>query len=126
MTRHTIHNSFVAPHEPLRTTGRCEMLVHRSSANQRLPVLETNHISREHTGRTKLVRVNASIEERVAEPLHFGLPSFTLKHRMRLRFLPSAPINARFDGCGLIFHGSPPLLGRTGADCAFCLSREIA
>jgi hypothetical protein len=34
-----------------------------------------------------LVRV-ISIEESVAEPLLFGLPSFNLKRRTRLRFLP--------------------------------------
>jgi hypothetical protein len=63
-----------------------------------------------------LVRV-ISIEESVPEPLLFGLPSFKLKLRTRLRFLPSAPFNARCDGFGLIFHGSPPLLvDRASAD----------
>ena len=107
---------------PVRHVRGCEILVHRSSANQRLPVLETNHIPLEHTGLI-LGRVNSSIEERVAEPLQFGLPSFTLKLRTRLRFLPLAPFNARCEGFGLIFHGSPPLLGRTSADCAACLPR---
>ena len=104
----------------VRHVRGCEMLVHRSSANQRLPVLVTHHIPLELTGRTTLVRVNSSIEERVAEPLHFGLPSFTLKLRTRLRFLPSAPFNARFDGygCGCRCHGSPPLLNRISAECA--------
>jgi hypothetical protein len=65
------------------------MLVHRCSVNQRLPVLETHHIPIEHTGWTMLILVRViSIEESVAEPLLFGLPSFNLKLRMRLRFLP--------------------------------------
>ena len=94
------------------------MLVHRCSVNQRLPVLETHHIPIEHTGWTMLILVRViSIEESVAEPLLFGLPAFNLKLRTRLRFLPSAPFNARCDGSGLIFHGSPPLLDRTSADC---------
>jgi hypothetical protein len=78
---------------PVRHVRGCEILAHRSSANQRLPVLETNQIPLEHTGQTILIlgRVNSSIEERVAEPLQFGLPSFTLKLRTRLRFLPLAP-----------------------------------
>jgi len=109
---------------PRLVDGGCINMVHRGSAKQCLPVLETHHISLEHTGRTKLVRVNSSIEERVAEPLHFGLPSFTLKLRTRLRFLPSTPFNARCDGDGLIFHGAPPLLGRTTADCAARLPRR--
>ena len=70
-----------------------------------------------------LVRVN-SIEERVLEALLLGLPSFTLKLRTRLRFLPLAPFNARCEGFGLIFHGSPPLLGRTSADGAARLPRR--
>ena len=71
------------------------MLVHRCSVNQRLPVLETHHIPIEHTGWTMLILVRViSIEESVAEPLLFGVPSFKLKRRTRLRFLPSAPFNA--------------------------------
>src|SRR6266704_2494306 len=90
--------------------GDCKMLVHRCSVNQRLSVLETHHIPLEHNGRTMmliLVRV-IYIEESVPEPLLFSLPSFTLKLSTRLRFLPSAPFNARCDGFGPIFHGSPP------------------
>ena len=65
------------------------MLVHRFSENQRLPVLETHHIPIEHAGWTKLILVRVIfIEESVAEPLLFGLPSFDLKLRPRLRFLP--------------------------------------
>src|SRR6185295_9493678 len=144
MTPHTPYCIFAALHKPQPASrihvahavatrlslcprlvdGRCINMVHRGSAKQCLPVLETHHIPLEHTGRTKLVRVNSSIEERVAEPLHFGLPSFTLKLRTRLRFLPSTPFNARCDGDGLIFHGAPPLLGRTTADCAARLPRR--
>src|SRR6267143_5771758 len=98
--------------------GGCKMLVHLGSVNQRLPVLETHHIPLEHTERTMLILVRViSIEESVPEPLLFGLPSFKFKMRTCLRFLPSAPFNARCDGSGLIFHGSPPLLDRTSADC---------
>jgi hypothetical protein len=68
------------------------MLIPRGSTNQRFPGLETNHIPLEHTGWRMLIQVRVnSIEERVAEPIHFGLPSFTLKLRTRLRFLPLAP-----------------------------------
>jgi energy-converting hydrogenase Eha subunit A len=35
-----------------------------------------------------------SIQESVAESFLFGLPSFKLKRRTRLRFLPSAAFNA--------------------------------
>lgn len=67
----------------------CEMLAHRCSANQRLPILETHHIPPEHTGWTMLILVRViSIEKSVAEALLFGLPSFTLELRTRLRFLP--------------------------------------
>jgi hypothetical protein len=93
-------------------------LVHRCSVNQRLPVLETHHIPLEHTRRTMLILVRViAIEESVPEPLLFGLPPFTFKLHTRLRVLPSAPFNARCDGFGLIFHGAPPLLDRTSADC---------
>ena len=69
--------------------GGCKMLVHRCSVNQRLPVLETHYIPIEHTGWRMLILVRViSIEESVAEPLLFGLPSFNLKLRTRLRFLP--------------------------------------
>jgi hypothetical protein len=69
--------------------GGCKVLVHRSSVNQRLPVMETHHIPIEHTAWTMLILVRViSIEESVAEPLFFGLPSFNLKLRTRLRFLP--------------------------------------
>src|SRR6267142_5776335 len=89
--------------------GGCKILVHHCSVNQRLPVLETHHIPLEHTGRTILILVRViSIEESVPEPLFFSLPSFTVKLRTRLRFLQSTPFNARCDGFGLIFHGSPP------------------
>jgi hypothetical protein len=68
--------------------GGGKMLVHRCSVNQRLPVLETHHISIEHTGWTMLILVRViSIEESVAEPILFGLPSFNLKLCTRLRFL---------------------------------------
>jgi hypothetical protein len=71
------------------------MLFHRGSANQRFPILETKHIPPVHTERTMLILIRViAIEERVAEPLLFGLPSFTLKRRTRLRFLPSAAFNA--------------------------------
>jgi hypothetical protein len=94
----------------------CELLAYRNSANQAFPILETHHIPPPHTERTMLILVCViSIEERVAEPLLFGVPSFTLKRRTRLCFLPSTPFNARCDGFGLIFHGSPPLLDRTSA-----------
>jgi len=97
----------------------CHMLVHRGSANQRFPVLETHRIPLEHTGRTLLILARViSIEESVPETLLFGLPSCKLKLRTRLRFLPSAPFNARCDGFGRICHGSPPLLDRTSDDCA--------
>ena len=66
-----------------------QMLAHRCSANQRLPILKTQHIPSEHTGWTMLILVRViSIEESVAEPLLFSLPSFTLELRTRLRFLP--------------------------------------
>jgi hypothetical protein len=71
------------------------MLFHRGSANQSFPILETKHIPPVHTERTMLILVCViSIEESVADPLLFGLPSFKLKRRTRLRFLPSAAFNA--------------------------------
>jgi hypothetical protein len=98
--------------------GGCQMLVHRFSANQCLPVLETYHIPFEHTVRTMLIQVRViSIEESVPETFLFGLPSFKLKLPMCLRSLSSAPFNARCDGIGRICHGSPPFLDRTSADC---------
>ena len=84
------------------------MLVHRCSAHQRLPVLKTHCIPLEHRGRTVQILVRViSIEERVQETLLFGLPSFKLKLRTRLRSLPSAPFNARCYGIGRVCHGSP-------------------
>jgi hypothetical protein len=74
---------------PVRPVRGCEMLFHRGSANQTFPILETQHIPPIHTKRTLLILVCViSIEKRVAEPLLFGLPSFNLKLRTRLRFLP--------------------------------------
>jgi hypothetical protein len=62
-----------------------------------------------------------SVEERVPKPILFGLPSCSLKRRACLHALPSAPFNARCDGygCGCRCHGSPPLLDRTSAECAW-------
>jgi hypothetical protein len=101
----------------------CEMLAYRSSAHHRVPVLEPHRISRVHPGRTLLILVRVvSVEERVPEPILFGLPSCRLKRRTCLHPLPSAPFNARCDGygsgCGCRCHGSPPLLDRASAECA--------
>jgi len=124
---HAVHTR-IAPCR-CRASGGCEMLVHRGSAKHRVPVLEPHRISREHPRRTLLILVHVvSVEERVPEPILFGLPSCSLKRRTCPHALPSAPFNARCDGygcgCGCRFHGSPPLLDRPSAECAARLPRR--
>jgi len=103
--------------------GDCNLLVHRCSAHHRVPVLESHRISREHPGRTLLILVRVvSLEERVPEPILFGLPSCSLTRRIGLHALPSAPVNARCEGygygCGFRCNGSSPLLDGIRAECA--------
>jgi hypothetical protein len=106
--------------------GGCEMMVHRGSAKHRVSVPETQRIPLEHNERTLLILGRViSIEERVPETLLFGLPSCNLQLRTGLRFLPSAPFNARCDGFGRISHGSPPLLDRTSSESAARLPRRL-
>jgi hypothetical protein len=110
---------------PCRACGGCEMVVHHGSAKQRVPVPEPHRIPLEHTERTLLILSRViSIEESVPETRLFGLPSFQLTRRPRLRALLSTPFNARCDRSGLICHGSPPLLDRTRADGAARLPRR--
>ncbi len=100
------------------------MLEQPFNAHHCSAVLETQQISLEHISRTIpiLVRV-ISIEERVPETLLLGMPSFEVKQRTRLRFLPLAPCNAGCDGFTCICHGSPPFLGRTSMDSVAGLLR---
>ena len=87
-------------------------------ANHCSAVLETHQISLEHTSRITpiLVRV-ISIEESVPETLLFGVPTFKVKLRTRLSFLPLAPCNAGCDEFTCISHCSPPLLDCTSVNC---------
>ena len=74
-----------------------------TKTSQRLSVLQTHRIPLQHNGRTILILICAiSIEKRIPEPLLFGEPSFQLRSRIHLRFLPPAPFNASYDvGVGL-------------------------
>lgn len=111
-------NTRIAPWP--RCAGRgCELEVYLGAAKQRVPVLEPHRIPLEHNGWTLLILGRViSIEERIPEPLPFGVPSFTLTRCPRLRALQSAPFNAK---CDRFAHGSPPLRGRTNADGAASL-----
>ena len=87
--------------------GGCAMLGQRCNANHCSAVLETHHISLEHTSWIISILVCViSIEESVPETLLFGVPSFKVKLPTRLSFLPLAPSNARCDGFTCIRHGS--------------------
>src|SRR5437773_12031697 len=95
MTPHTPLCFFAAPRKPQHVSGAlvthagtsrlslsprlldggCNKLVHRGSAKHCLPVLETQRIPLEHTGRTLLILGRViSMQERILEPLRFGAP----------------------------------------------------
>jgi len=83
------------------------MLGQRCNANHCSAVLETHHISLEHTSGIIPILVRMiSIEEGVSEPLLFGLPRFKVEPRTRLSFLPLAPCDAGCDEFTCIRHGS--------------------
>jgi len=109
-----------------RAGGGCELVVQKGSAKHLATVQEPHHIPSEHIRRTLLIAVRViAIEERVSEALLFGIPSCMFERRPRLRVLPPAPFNVRFDGCGRIAHRSPPLPDRTNPDHAARLIHRL-